>query len=239
MEPQVRVIQNWLTKKPSRNAYDITFWMTLLLLFSGFVFLSGYFNSDDWMPANPKSVFKDFQIWRLWTSLFAHGDIGHLMNNSLLFLPLTYLLSAHFGAFIFPVLGLLMGGLINFIVLINMPVNNSLIGMSGVVYWMGAIWLTLFVLIDTRKSIKKRIAIAVLLTAVLFAPETYKPEISYLSHLIGYGLGIITGVSYYMLNRKTFQNAEVKMEIIEDELEFFKSEQDGARLRGPEISEVQ
>ncbi len=239
MDPQFRVIQNWLTKKPSSIAYDVTFWMTLVLLFSGFVFLSGYFNSDVWMPASPNAVFKDFQIWRLWTSLFAHGDIGHLMSNSLLFLPLTFLLSAYFGVFVFPVLGLLMGGLINLIVLIYMPVNNSLIGMSGVVYWMGAIWLTLFVLIDTRKSVRKRIAVAVLLTAVLFAPETYKPEISYLSHFIGYALGIATGIGYYFLHKEAFKSAVVKVEVIEDDSDFFKSEQDGVRLRGPEISELQ
>lgn len=238
MEPQFRVTQNWLTKKLDSKAYDVTFWMTLLLLFSGFVFLSGYFNSDAWMPANPKAVFKDFQLWRLWTALFAHGDVGHLMSNSLLFLPLTFLLSAYFGMFVFPVLGLLMGGLINYIVLLNMPLNNSLIGMSGVVYWMGAIWLTLFVLIDTRKSIRKRIAVAVLLTAVLFAPETYKPDVSYLSHFIGYVLGIVTGIGYYAFHRKAFQNAEVKEEVIEDDLDFFKSEQDGVQLRGPGISEV-
>ena len=230
-------MQNWLTQKPHGNAFDVMLLMTFLLLFSGLLFLNNYFDTTLWMPANPRAVFDKLQIWRLWTALFAHADLGHLMNNSLLFIPLAYLLTGYFGIIVFPLLGLFIGGLINLIVLFNMPPENSLIGMSGVVYWMGAIWLTLFALIDNRKSIRLRFAIVLFLTVLLFAPHTYKPEISYLSHLLGYIFGVFNGVFYYLFKRKKFLAAEVREEILDDS-EVLKSEQDDVQLPRPEISKV-
>lgn len=80
---------------------------------------------------------------------------------------------------------------------------------------MGSTWLTLFLFIDRRKSIRRRIALSLFLTVVLFIPETYKPEVSYMSHFVGYLLGIVSGVAIYYLRRSQIEGAEVK-EIIYD-----------------------
>ena len=121
METKTRVIENWLTRKPNESAFNMTSLMTLLLLTSGSVFLAGFFNTLDWMPASAQTVFADHQYWRPWTALFAHGDLGHLMNNALMFLPLTYLLTSYFGFFLIPFLGIALGGVINLHVLKKMP----------------------------------------------------------------------------------------------------------------------
>jgi rhomboid protease GluP len=168
------------------------------------------------MSASGQQVFKESQYWRLWTALFAHADLGHLLGNLSLMLPLSYILTSYFGFLVFPVLGILLGGLINFWVIQTMPLEVQLIGISGVVYWMGAVWLTLFMLIDRRKTLRRRMALAMFLTVVLFIPDTYKPQISYLSHFIGYVLGVVTGVVVYIFRRKEFEAAEIKELIIDD-----------------------
>lgn len=238
METKSRVVENWLTRKPNESAFNMTTFMTLVLLTSGYVFLANFFNTTNWMPANAYQVFTEHQYWRPWTALFAHGDLGHLLNNSLMFLPLTYLLTSYFGFFLFPVLGLLLGGVINLVVLKTMPADISLIGMSGVVYWMGAVWLTLFAIIDTRKTLRRRFAVALFLTVVLFFPQKYELNISYLSHFLGYILGIVTGFVYYYFNRSKFLAAE-KVEIIPEETEVFISELNDVPLQEPVTARVQ
>lgn len=178
------------------------------------------FQARDWMPASAEMVLVKKEFWRLWTTLFAHGDLGHLMSNSFLLVPLAFLLSGYFGYFLFPLLGLFLGGIINFFVLMTLPQSTYLIGISGVVYWMAASWLTLYLLIDRRHSWKFRIAVAACLAVMLLAPETYKPEVSYLSHLLGFIFGVCSGGIFYIFNRNKFRNAEVvEYHIEEDDLD--------------------
>lgn len=236
MSPKVQIVQNWFSKKPSKRALEFTLLVALFFIISGNVYISGLFQSTNWMPVTPKSVFAHFELWRLWTALFAHSDLGHLMNNAVLFLPLTYLLIGYFGVFLFPVMGILVGGLINLAVLRTMPYENSLVGMSGVVYWMGAVWLTLFVLIDTRKTTRRRISIALFVAIVLFAPQAYKPEISYLSHLLGFLFGTISGLCYYVFRKSEFKAEERFEEVLDEPEDNFRSELNDARPLAPETS---
>lgn len=216
LNPQIIIKDNWLTKKPREDAFVIMLMQALIFFSIGFIYLNNSFGSKTWMNATPDSVFIHKEYWRLWTSLFAHGDLGHLLSNASLFIPLTFLLSGYFGIFIFPIVGIALGGLINLLVLSSFSSNIALIGMSGVVYWMGAMWLTLFLLIDKRKSLKRRFAGALFTAVILFAPETYKPEVSYLSHFIGFMLGILSALIFYNMHREKFLSAEVKEIVVED-----------------------
>ncbi len=171
----------------------------------------------DFVAADPTSVFQNHNEWRLWTSLFVHADISHLLSNMFMFMPLCYLLTAYFSFWFFPVWGLFCGGLVNIIVLRTLPAHTAIIGLSGVVYWMGAAWFTLFALIDTRKTVKLRVSLFIVLSIILFAPEVYQPGISYLSHLIGYIFGCLSALVFYILNLKKIKSAEIKIvEPIED-----------------------
>lgn len=217
MEPLFVIKENWLTQKPRKAALNFTTLLTLVLLATSLGFLSSFQHMDQWMTVNKENLFEQHQVWRLWTALFAHADMGHLLSNSLLFIPLTYLLSAYYGMLL-PLFGIALGGLINFFVVKTLPDHVSLLGISGVVYWMGAVWLTLSVLIDRRHSFRRRFALALFLSMMLFVPEAYKPEVSYLSHFYGFILGLLTAFAVYLINRKKFMAAEVK-EYIEEEPE--------------------
>jgi rhomboid protease GluP len=208
--------ENWLTRKPKDVAYISSLFLGFTVIALGYLFLNGIFNTDVWMPASRESVFKNHEYWRLWSTLFAHADVQHLLSNLILLLPLSFLLSGFFGLFVFPIAGIFIGGFINYIVLQVMPFSTQLIGISGLVYWMGAVWLTLYIFIDRRKSLRLRIAVSLFLTVVLFLPETYRPEVSYLSHLVGYVLGVIFGILYYIYRRAEFRRSEVIENIPED-----------------------
>lgn len=169
------------------------------------------FAAQDWMTATPDLVFNKHQYWRAWTTLFAHGDMEHLLSNSLLFIPLTYLLISFYGFWLFPLFGIFIGGLTNFIVLKTLPDFTTLLGISGVISWMGAIWLMLYILIDRRKKWRYRFSIALFLTLMLFIPEKYTPNVSYLSHFIGYVLGLISGLLFYLIKKEKFLKAEVTL----------------------------
>jgi rhomboid protease GluP len=161
---------------------------------------------NELMEASGFLVFKQHQYYRLWTTLFAHGDLEHILSNLLLFVPFAIYLTNYFGLFLFPIIGIFLGGIINFFVLKTMPLEVSLIGISGVVHWMGATWITLYFLIDKRSSIKSRWLKCTGVAAVLFIPNTFSVNISYLSHGIGFIFGAITGTLYFLVFKNKIEN---------------------------------
>ncbi|MBV2168806.1 MAG: rhomboid family intramembrane serine protease, partial [Bdellovibrio sp.] len=155
MEPSTRswriVRATWLTKKPSARAWYIATWSAIsLLLGSGLYWLDGL-RAASWMPASRQTVFSHYEFWRLWTTLFAHADLGHLTSNSFLFFIFGYFLSGYFGVVVFPLSALIFGGFTNAIVLLTYDPTVHLIGVSGVVYWMGGVWLVLYLLLDQQR----------------------------------------------------------------------------------------
>lgn len=208
MEPTVVVRENWLTRKPNGYAVYVTYLLALTLTAAG--------HFSDLLSATPHQVFELKEYWRAWSALFAHADMGHLLSNSMVLIPLAHFLSGYYGFWFFPVTGLLLGGVVNLLVLKTMAPATALLGISGVVNWMGAAWLTLFILIDKREHTRRRWAVAIMLTMMLFVPDTFRPEVSYLSHFIGFIFGTMSAVIYYLVHKKKIESYEVK-EIIYDE----------------------
>ena len=210
-EDQPRLIKNWFTKKIKASSFLVT--AALVVLLFG---LSLY----DWLSPKDLSVsydlaFSQHQYWKLWTALFAHADMGHLLGHALIFIPFALLLTGYFNLTLFPLMGLFTGGIINALALTTMLPETQLMGISGVVNWMGAVWLTLFFLVDRRTNWRRRFAVALFSSLVLFAPQEFKPDVSYISHVIGFVLGIGSGLIYYALHRKEFLAAEVYETVLE------------------------
>jgi rhomboid protease GluP len=90
-----------------------------------------------------------------------------------------------------------------------MPSQVSLVGASGVVHFVGAMWVTLHVLTDHREGLRARFGSALFLMLMLFIPGDYRPNISYMGHAMGFVLGVLTGLVYYRLNREKFKTLEV------------------------------
>ncbi|WII73142.1 rhomboid family intramembrane serine protease [Bdellovibrio sp. 22V] len=200
----------WLTQRPHRFAWFVAAWSVFLILLASTFYWNNYLGAAEWMPASFQAVFKQGQYWRLWTTLFAHADLGHLLSNSLLFFIFGYFLNGYFGVLVFPLAALVFGGITNALVLSTYPPTVKLIGVSGVVYWMGGMWLVLYLLLDKQRTWVQRILRSVGVALGVFMPSTaFDPQISYQAHFVGFLLGIVCGFLYYFLRRKTFAAAVV------------------------------
>ncbi|MNJ91388.1 Rhomboid family protein [compost metagenome] len=221
MNPPVQswkvVHATWLTRKPSAQAWMWATWSVLFLILGSAMYWHNLWSAADWMPASQITVFEKGQWWRLWTTLFAHGDLGHLLSNSFLFFIFGYFLSGYFGAFVFPLAALALGGLTNAFVLLTYEPHIRLIGVSGVVYWMGGVWLVLYFLLDQQRTHFQRTLRALGVALGVFMPSTaFDPQVSYQAHLVGFILGLAFGGIYYGIHRSKFQKALV-YEIVTEE----------------------
>ncbi len=158
-------------------------------------------------------VFAKGEYWRLISSLFLHGDIAHLLGNFIFFLIFGTLLYNYFGSLVFPIASVLGGLLTNIITLNTMAPNQGLLGASGIVYFMVAVWIGLYMALERRHSRGRRLIRALGVILVQFVPHTYEPQVSYLSHFVGFTLGILFSMIYFWIMKDKLLSHEVWEEI--------------------------
>jgi rhomboid protease GluP len=143
-----------------------------------------------------------------------------LGGNLFLFIPFFYYLIGHFNLYLFPLAGFLIGGLTNFFVLKTMAPEITLVGLSGDLYWMGATYITLSFFIDRRENLHKRFIKSSGVMLILFFPTVITPEVSYLSHAIGFLLGVISASLYYLINNQIILNVEIYDYSLEEDIDY-------------------
>jgi len=158
------------------------------------------------LNANPESVFIHKEYWRVFSTLFVHADLEHLLSNSFMLFILMYFVTTYYGLFAGTLLSLFMGGLTNIIVLLTFKDNINLVGISGVIYYLWGFWFSLYVFIEKRYSIPRRILNVSSIFFILLLPTTYSPSTSYLSHYLGFLVGLIIGALYYPFKAKYFKS---------------------------------
>lgn len=210
------VRETWLTKKPHSHAKSVAVISTLIVIFISALNFIDLYNIKSLFSASGQNVFTENNWWRLWSTLFLHSDPAHLFSNMLLFFPLSYFLNGYFGAKMFPCLALIFGGVVNFLSLITYDPQITLIGASGVVYWMGGIWLVLYFFLSRQKNLANRIIRSLGVAILIFMPSgAFEQHISHRTHAIGFLLGLFAGIVYFLIFKKTFRLAE-KRETIFD-----------------------
>lgn len=214
-----RIVGTYLTRRPDPEAFMVTLISTLILFLASIWIWFSPQNLEQWTVASRELVYDGHQYWRLWTATLTHANIGHLLSNSLLFFVLGYFLSGYFGVFMFPISAFVLGGMINAIAVWTYAPTVKLLGASGVVYWMGGVWLVLYLLIDTQRSWGSRWLRSLGVAIMMFLPaEAFDPQVSYRTHFIGFAVGIATGLLYYAANASRLRAAEV-IEILPPEPE--------------------
>lgn len=204
MEIQTRLVANIFTRKLLASRWPLTLGWVALVYGASFLFLEKGIS----LEASGLQVFAQHEWWRAWTSLLVHSDLAHLLSNTPWLVVFMFLLNGVFGAV--PVLlAFLVMGAGNLVVLATMSPQVSLVGASGVVHFVGAMWVTLHVLADHREGWKPRFGSALFLMLMLFIPGDYRPNISYMGHAMGFALGVTTGGGYYLLKRESFKALEV------------------------------
>ncbi|MEN0059464.1 MAG: rhomboid family intramembrane serine protease [Bdellovibrio sp.] len=213
----VVIRKTWLSRKPRSIASLVAAWMILLLVLSSVFYWQNALQAQSWMPASGESIFERKEFFRLWTALFAHGDLGHLLSNSLSVFVLGYFMAGYFSLWFFPGAAIALGGLINLLTLFSYEPQIKLIGISGVVYWMGGAWLTLYLLLDQQRSLAQRFLRSLGVALAVFMPTSaFDPTISYLCHGYGFLVGVLSGALFYFLFRKKFLSALVVEQLLEE-----------------------
>ncbi|RLA61848.1 MAG: hypothetical protein DRQ88_10700 [Epsilonproteobacteria bacterium] len=160
------------------------------------------------LPASKFLVFTKGEYYRALTTNLIHSDLKHLISNSYMLFFLGILIYNSFGFLLFPFLSLAFSILVTLISLTSYPEHNILLGASGLVYLLGGCWASIYVLLDTRISIFLRIFKAIAVSLIIFWPQTLVREVSYRTHAIGFIVGIITGIIYFLIKRKYLKSFE-------------------------------
>jgi rhomboid protease GluP len=215
--PRFFIRSTWLSRKPAPESAFVAFIATLTLALGSLTFWADLGGAQDWMAASSEAIFGRHEYWRVWTGLFAHADVGHLLSNSFLFFILGYFLNGYFGSRLFPWAALVMGGVANALTVLTYNPATEVIGASGVVYWMGGTWLALYFFIARQRARVPRWLRTVGVGLLLFAPQSFEPHVSYQAHLIGFLLGLVSGTAHFFFHRARFRSAEVLEPEPEDE----------------------
>lgn len=143
------------------------------------------------MVASGEAVFQRKEYWRLVTALFGHGDVMHILHNAPIFWFFAWILNAYFGLFVSGVLVLLVGIISNLFTLLSYEPRMQLLGASGMVYGMVAMWLVLYIRFDRKGWWVKRVMRSLGFSLLVLFPQTYEANVSYMAHASGFLTGLI------------------------------------------------
>ena len=201
-----KLTKTFLSKKPSSQSF--------MVALMGLAALTMFFGAEQsQFSANGILVFQKQEYWRAFTTTLLHADLNHLAHNAFFFAGLAGLLHNYFGLWIFPILSIVVGGLINLVALSIYPPEVHLVGVSGVVYFMASFWLTLYILIEKRQKLIVRFIHAIAVSLIFLFPQVFEIRTSYLAHGLGYLFGIPLGVMYYAIFRKKIRARDEWTEI--------------------------
>lgn len=171
-------------------------WQTPLIFLALFYTLSlAYWNhrGASFLVQSKEQILNQDSYLALFSSIFVHADSAHLAANSVGFFIYGYLLNAYFGWLVFPVLALLAGLLTQAISLYTYSDSVRLIGASGMVYAMAAMWLVYFYVSSPGMRAKDKLMRIVAYTLVVLLPSSIEQNVSYRAHAIGFLVGAFIG----------------------------------------------
>lgn len=202
-----RLTRTFLSRKPGDGSIFIG-------VFSFLVLLAVFLFSGRNFEASGALVFDKGEWWRAFTTSLMHADFVHLGHNAVFFTVFAILLNTYFGWFMFPLLSFLMGGVINLLTLASYPKEVTLVGISGVIYFMASFWMTSFVMIERNRKFRDRIVIALGISLALFCPDVMNldEKVSYLSHALGFALGIPSALLWFWWHKSEVRDQEVWVE---------------------------
>ena len=100
------------------------------------------------------------------------------------------------------------GAIVTLISVLIYPPEIFIVGASGVIYLMAAFWLTLYVGLERRFSVGKRILRVTGLILIMLIPTGFNPITSYRTHAIGFGVGVLIAILYFLTNKDRFRREE-------------------------------
>jgi rhomboid protease GluP len=203
---EVKLIKTYLSHKKYSSGVIAAVSILFLCWVTSLIYWGDHFGLKGVLAATAESIFIKGEYWRLLTTTFTHANLEHLLSNSLMLYILTYFVTSFYGLVMSQVVAHIMGVFINLMVLYRLPMESTLVGISGVIYYLWGFWLILYILIDKTSGLARRLINVTGLFLILLIPTTYNPSTSYFAHYFGFAVGLIIGVIYYFLNAKKFSS---------------------------------
>tara|TARA_B100001971_G_scaffold37960_1_gene33043 strand:- start:85566 stop:86267 length:702 start_codon:yes stop_codon:yes gene_type:complete len=212
MELILKFKENFLTKTHYKSGLVAALFVIALCTVLSNLYWN-HFDFTHYLYANFELV-QSGEVWRIFTTSFLHGDIEHLLSNSLMLFILTYFVTSFFGTFYSIVIPFFMGALINYVTLAYYGGETVLVGASGIVYYLWGFWLVMYFFIQRQMSLWTRILRVGAVFLILLVPTKFEPSTSYFAHYFGFALGFVFGLIIYYLKRnylKSFTRFEYKI----------------------------
>lgn len=163
-----------------------------LAVLSLIVSLTHWNANIDFFSVSRLQVFEGREYWRVVSALFNHADISHWGLNMMPFLFFGWLISAYFGPRVFALGAFVIGIGSNVATISFYAPETSLLGASGVVYGIIAMWLIFYLKFDDENILAKKSMRVIGFILMLLFPTAYEPSTSYLAHATGFSFGVIT-----------------------------------------------
>lgn len=200
--------ETYLTRKPAPRSQWVALGSVAVLFVASLVYWSDFWGIASLLPASRESVYFRGEYWRLATSILIHADFQHFLANGVVFGVLAFLLYGYYGASVYPGLTLLFGTMVTGLALRTYPPQTWLVGASGVVYLMAGFWLALYLMLERRVSIGKRVVRAFGFGIIVLVPTAFEAAVSYRTHLIGFLVGIAFAIAYFAKHKERLRAAE-------------------------------
>lgn len=212
------IVSTFLSLKPNPKARSATLFTLAFMTLITIVAWANDSLSEQW-AASREAVYIKSEYYRLWFSMFIHANPAHFFSNAYMFGILTFLVTGYFGIRIYFFILLGLGALVHACALWTYPADLTLIGVSGVVYLLSGFWLVTYVGIDRRFKFSTRLMRALGVGLIILFPTSFEPQVSYRAHGIGFLIGFVFGIFYFLIKKNNFRSFEVlKPEELEEEL---------------------
>ncbi len=137
---------------------------------------------------NNYKIINDLEIWRLFTSMFLHGDALHLFSNMVSLLLFGAYVELSYSKYQFLILYFVSGLIGSFFSMLLLPLNVISLGASGAIFGLiGAAFSILIVQRDTP------LIFLGLIYVFYFVFSSFSPEINYFAHIFGLLGGLVMG----------------------------------------------
>lgn len=145
-----------------------------------------------------RNIIYEYEIWRLFTSMFLHGDNLHLFSNmfGLLIFGATVENNQRISNIKYLIIYFVSGLIGNLFTLILLPINAISLGASGAIF--GLIGVA-FIIVATDSPPLLFFAIFYI---AYFVVASFAPGINLWAHIFGLLGGITFGYLFYIRNRK-------------------------------------
>ena len=133
-------------------------------------------------------IINELEIWRLFTSMFLHGDVLHLFSNMVSLLIFGAYVELSYSKYQFIIIYIISGLVGSFFSMLFLPPYTASLGASGAIF--GLIGAAFSILIVQRDI---PLIFLGLIYVFYFVFSSFSPNVNYLAHIFGLLAGLIIG----------------------------------------------